>query len=95
MPVTSVPETSVPVTHLLSGLAANPSLPPDLVDRLIAFAVREPDGGDVAAELAGRADLGRARAAALVSGAEESVVRAGSVGWWVVQRCVRLWRRWV
>ncbi|MEU1149666.1 hypothetical protein ACFYO9_28585 [Streptomyces sp. NPDC005863] len=67
------------MTHLLSGLAANPSLPPDLVDRLIAFARTEPDGGDVAAELAGRADLGRARAAALVSGAEESVVRACAV----------------
>lgn len=68
----------MPVTHVLSGLAANPSLPPDLVDRLTAYAVTDPDG-DVAAELAGRADLSRAQAAALVSCVEESAARACAV----------------
>ncbi|MGW7428449.1 hypothetical protein ACWGIN_02765 [Streptomyces sp. NPDC054861] len=52
---------------LLSGLAANPALPPDLVDRLIAVA-----DDDLAADLAARPDLTRAQAVALVSRHEES-----------------------
>lgn len=45
---------------VLSGLAANPALPPELVDRLIEIA-----GPCLAHDLAGRPDLGHAQAAAL------------------------------
>ncbi|MEV7807577.1 hypothetical protein AB0O28_31975 [Microbispora sp. NPDC088329] len=48
--------------HVLCGLAANPALPADLVDRLITVA-----DDDIAADLARRADLTRGQAAALVS----------------------------
>ncbi|WP_432930692.1 hypothetical protein ACQPZZ_09100 [Microbispora sp. CA-135349] len=52
--------------HVLCGLAANPALPADLVDRLITAA-----DDDIAADLAGRADLTRGQAAALVSRVED------------------------
>ncbi|MFC8194508.1 hypothetical protein ACFUTV_03850 [Streptomyces sp. NPDC057298] len=53
----------------LCGLAANPALPPELIDRLIPVA-----DDDIAAELAGRADLSHAQAVALVARFEESAV---------------------
>ncbi|MFI1439262.1 hypothetical protein [Streptomyces fructofermentans] len=56
--------------HVLSGLAANPALPPELVDVLIAKA--DADLGDVLAE---RTDLSRAQALALVARGEERAVR--------------------
>ncbi|MGV9316181.1 hypothetical protein ACWDR0_28950 [Streptomyces sp. NPDC003691] len=56
--------------HLLSGLAANPALPPELVDRLIERA-----DADLADDLACRADLGRAQAVALAARVGESTVR--------------------
>ncbi|MGW1964459.1 hypothetical protein ACWCPD_29975 [Streptomyces sp. NPDC001935] len=48
------------MNHVLSGLAANPALPSELVDRLIAVA-----DGDLARDLAGREDLSHAQAVAL------------------------------
>ncbi|WP_307835216.1 hypothetical protein [Streptomyces adelaidensis] len=60
---------------LLCGLAANPALPSELVDRLTAVADAE-----VAAELAGRADLSRAQAVALASRDEDSAVRLAHAG---------------
>ncbi|MGW0778097.1 hypothetical protein ACWD01_31690 [Streptomyces sp. NPDC002835] len=63
------------MNHALCGLAANPALPPELVDRLIAVA----DDG-IAAELAGRADLSRAQAVALASRVEESAGRLANEG---------------
>ncbi|MER6156717.1 hypothetical protein ABT147_14405 [Streptomyces sp. NPDC001868] len=48
--------------HLLCGLAANPALPSELVDRLVAVADEEVDHG-----LSDRADLSRAQAVALAS----------------------------
>jgi hypothetical protein len=58
------------VNHVLCGLAANPALPPELVDRLVAVA----DDG-IAADLAGRADLSRAQAVVLASRVEEGAGR--------------------
>lgn len=58
------------VNHVLCGLAANPALPVELVDRLIAAA-----DADIAEELAGREDLGRAQVLALVSGVPEGAIR--------------------
>lgn len=55
------------VNDVLCGLAANTALPSELVDRLIAIA-----DADIAADLAGRADLSHAQAIALVSRVEES-----------------------
>jgi hypothetical protein len=55
------------VNHVLCGLAANPSLPPELVDRLIAVA-----DTDIATELAARADLSHAQAVALAARDEDS-----------------------
>ncbi|UUU37290.1 hypothetical protein JIX56_37865 [Streptomyces sp. CA-210063] len=63
------------MNHLLGGLAANPALPSDLVDRLIAVA-----DADVAHDLAGRTDLTRAQALALASRVEESGVRLAYEG---------------
>ncbi|UUU20768.1 hypothetical protein [Streptomyces sp. DSM 40750] len=63
------------MNHLLCGLAANPALPSELVDRLIAVA-----DADVAHDLAGRADLSRAQAVALASRVEESGVRLAYEG---------------
>jgi hypothetical protein len=57
------------VNHVLCGLAANPALPTELVDRLIAVADE-----DIAADLADREDLDRAQAVALASRVEQSVV---------------------
>lgn len=56
--------------HVLHGLAANPALPAELVDRLIAAADE-----DIAAELVERDDLTRAQVMALASHSEDSVVR--------------------
>ncbi|CAD5930634.1 protein of unknown function [Streptomyces sp. KY75] len=61
-----------PVLH---GLAANPSLPPEAVDRLIALA-----DDDLADILACRPDLGRDQAVALVARAEDSAVRLAYEG---------------
>ncbi|MGW3935042.1 hypothetical protein [Streptomyces phaeochromogenes] len=55
------------MNDVLCGLAANTALPSELVDRLIAIA-----DADIAADLAGRADLSHAQAIALVSRVEES-----------------------
>ncbi|MGW0845123.1 hypothetical protein ACWD26_34295 [Streptomyces sp. NPDC002787] len=63
------------VHHLLCGLAANPALPSELVDRLIAVA-----DDDVAHDLAGHADLSRAQAVALVSRVAGSGVRLAYEG---------------
>ncbi|MEU9862556.1 hypothetical protein AB0D99_16960 [Streptomyces sp. NPDC047971] len=63
------------MNHLLCGLAANDALPSELVDRLIAVA-----DTDIAAALAGRADLSRRQAVALVSRVEESAGRLAHEG---------------
>ncbi|MFI1420339.1 hypothetical protein ACH4VX_20620 [Streptomyces sp. NPDC020731] len=55
------------MNHVLCGLAANASLPSELVDRLIADA-------DIALDLAHRADLSHAQAVALASRVGESAV---------------------
>lgn len=57
------------MNHVLCGLAANPSLPSATVDRLIAVA-----DADLAEALAGRADLSRYQAVALVSRVADSAV---------------------
>lgn len=61
--------------HILGGLAANPALPPELVDRLISLA-----NDDIAAGLADRADLSRAQAVALAERVGESAVRLAYAG---------------
>lgn len=63
------------VNHLLCGLARNPALPAELVDRLIPVADE-----DVAAELAGRADLSRAQAVGLSARVAQSAVRLAREG---------------
>ncbi|WP_246203768.1 hypothetical protein [Streptomyces tailanensis] len=63
------------MNHVLCGLAANPALPPELVDRLIAVA-----DDDIAGELAGRTDLSRAQAVALASRDEAIGVRLAYEG---------------
>jgi hypothetical protein len=63
------------VNHVLCGLAANAALPSELVDRLIAVTDAE-----VAADLAGRADLSHAQALALVSRVKDSAVRLAYEG---------------
>ncbi|MEU4930484.1 hypothetical protein AB0G54_28910 [Streptomyces yokosukanensis] len=63
------------MNHVLCGLAANPSLPSELVDRLIALG-----DADVCWELAARADLGRAQVAALAACGEEIAVRLAREG---------------
>jgi hypothetical protein len=63
------------VHHVLCGLAANPALPTDLVDRLIEVA-----DDDIAWDLAGREDLSRAQAVALASRVEDSAVRLAYQG---------------
>ncbi|MFJ9740685.1 hypothetical protein [Streptomyces sp. NPDC101166] len=50
------------MNHVLNGLAANPALPPESVDRLIEVA-----DADLAGRLAGREDLTRAQAVALIT----------------------------
>ncbi|MGW2200022.1 hypothetical protein ACWCSH_47825, partial [Streptosporangium sp. NPDC001682] len=63
------------MNHALCGLAANPALPSELVDRLITTADE-----DIAAGLAEREDLTHAQAAALASRIEQSVVRLAERG---------------
>jgi len=63
------------VNPVLCGLAANAALPSELVDRLIAVA-----DADIAVDLAGRADLSRAQAVALLSRVEESGARLAYEG---------------
>ncbi|MFD4690900.1 hypothetical protein [Streptomyces sp. NPDC058463] len=63
------------MNHVLCGLAANPALPSELVDRLIAVA-----DDDIAMDLAGRADLSRAQAVALASRVEESALQLAYEG---------------
>ncbi|MDO0934188.1 hypothetical protein QQY66_21755 [Streptomyces sp. DG2A-72] len=55
--------------HVLCGLAANPALPTELVDRLIGMA-----DADVASALASREDLSHAQAVALAGLGEETAV---------------------
>lgn len=61
--------------HILCGLASNPALSPELVDRLISIA-----DDDIAANLACRADLGRAQAVALAERVGGSVMRLAYEG---------------
>lgn len=74
------------MNDLLCGLAANPALPSELVDRLIALAVAAPDpsalldpSDDLVTmlieNLAERADLGPAQVAALAAHDEDTAVR--------------------
>ncbi|MFD9723754.1 hypothetical protein [Streptomyces sp. NPDC059072] len=67
------------MNHLLYGLAANPALPPDLLDRMVALLVAaDPDDDDATMldlALGDRTDLGRARAQALASRDEATAVR--------------------
>lgn len=63
------------VDHLLCGLAANPALPAELVDRLIAVA-----DDDIAESLAVRKDLSRAQVAAVAARVPESGVRLAYEG---------------
>ncbi|MDX3536165.1 hypothetical protein PV721_17650 [Streptomyces sp. MB09-01] len=75
------------MNDVLCGLAANPALPPELVDRLVARAVAEPGPSEALVEdcaeellddlvraLAGRADLGRAHVEALAARDEDTAV---------------------
>ncbi|GAA2812249.1 hypothetical protein [Kitasatospora aburaviensis] len=61
--------------HLLYGLAANPALPAELVDRLVAVA-----DTDLAGALACRPDLSPAQVTALASRHEEAAVRLAYAG---------------
>ncbi|MFF4974765.1 hypothetical protein [Streptomyces sp. NPDC001083] len=61
--------------HVLCGLAANPALSAELVDRLISVA-----DDHIAASLAGRADLSRTQAVALAERVEGSAVRLAYEG---------------
>lgn len=61
--------------HILCGLAANPALPSELVDRLISIA-----DDDIATHLACRADLSRAQAVALAERVDQSAVQLAYEG---------------
>ncbi|WP_053703772.1 hypothetical protein [Streptomyces sp. WM6368] len=61
--------------HLLCGLAANPALPSELVDRLVSAA-----DDDIATALARRADLSRAQAVALAERVGGSAVHLAHEG---------------
>ncbi|MFE9699399.1 hypothetical protein [Streptomyces sp. NPDC006270] len=63
------------MNHVLCGLAANVSLPSELVDRLIAVADSE-----IAADLAHRVDLSHAQAVVLASRVEEGAVSLAYAG---------------
>lgn len=63
------------MNHVLCGLAANVSLPSELVDRLIAVADAE-----IAVDLAHRADLSHAQAVVLASRVKESAVSLAYAG---------------
>ncbi|WP_409238777.1 hypothetical protein [Streptomyces sp. PA5.6] len=65
------------MTYVLRGLAANPALPTELVDRLIAVA--DADSG-TADDLAARADLTRPQAIALAARVAESAVPLAYAG---------------
>ncbi|MEV7139335.1 hypothetical protein [Streptomyces tauricus] len=65
--------------HILCGLAANPALPSELVDRLISQA-DDDLAEDLADDLACRADLSRAQALALAGRVEEGAVRLAYEG---------------
>ncbi|MFD5714816.1 hypothetical protein ACFWHW_31395 [Streptomyces pharetrae] len=63
--------------HVLCGLAANPALPAELIDRLIDVA-----DSDLAGDLADRTDLSREQASALAARSEEAammLVRSGGL----------------
>ncbi|WP_327733832.1 DUF2336 domain-containing protein [Streptomyces nojiriensis] len=71
------------MNHLLCGLAANPALPPELVDRLLTLALREagtePDterdyADELLRDLAGRTDLRRDQVRALAAYEEGTAV---------------------
>ncbi|MFB7368269.1 hypothetical protein ACFC0D_00235 [Streptomyces sp. NPDC056222] len=64
---------------VLRGLAANTSLPSELVDRLITVADTDTDT-DIAAALAGRSDLSQAQAVELASRFEENAGRLAHEG---------------
>ncbi|WP_326586439.1 hypothetical protein [Streptomyces sp. NBC_01294] len=79
------------MNSLLCGLAANPALPPELVDRLIALAVATPGPTDffdpsdhlvstLVRNLAERADLGPAQVAALAARDEDTAVQLARHG---------------
>ncbi|MEV0092614.1 hypothetical protein [Streptomyces sp. NPDC050738] len=57
--------------HILRGLATNPALPPELVDRLISLA---DDDNELAWYLDGREDLSRTQVSAVAARAEGSAV---------------------
>ncbi|WP_225823865.1 hypothetical protein [Streptomyces naphthomycinicus] len=61
--------------HILCGLAANPALSSELVDRLISIA-----DDDIALHLACRADLSRAQAVALAERCDENAVQLAWLG---------------
>ncbi|MFF3581223.1 hypothetical protein [Streptomyces mirabilis] len=63
------------MNHILSGLAANPALPSELVDRLITVADDE-----IAIELAARPDLSHAQALALAARDEGTAVHLAYEG---------------
>ncbi|MFI9325677.1 hypothetical protein ACIGXI_38670 [Kitasatospora aureofaciens] len=63
------------MNHVLYGLAANPALPCELVDRLIAVA-----DADLAEALACRPDLSHAQVTALASRFEEAAIRLAYEG---------------
>ncbi|MCX5589406.1 hypothetical protein [Streptomyces erythrochromogenes] len=79
------------MNRLLCGLAANPALPPELVDRLIALATAAPDPSDPADpsdyladvlvwHLCERTDLGPAQVAALAALDEDTPARLARDG---------------
>ncbi|MFE5770075.1 hypothetical protein ACFQ7O_17145 [Streptomyces sp. NPDC056485] len=63
--------------HLLPGLAANPALPAELLDRLIEHAARDPETAEALSE---RTDLGPARACALAAHDEDAAARLARAG---------------
>ncbi|MFJ8637108.1 hypothetical protein [Streptomyces sp. NPDC093568] len=63
------------MNHVLHGLAANPSLPPELIDRLITVA--DPD---LSSELAARTDLTPAQLATLATRGDEIAVQLAYEG---------------
>ncbi|WP_328622352.1 hypothetical protein [Streptomyces sp. NBC_00354] len=76
--------------HLLAGLAANPALPAELLDRLIAGLLArtasdvdkgpDEDDADLARALSERTDLGPARVATLAAGDEDAALRLAHAG---------------
>ncbi|MEV6733207.1 MULTISPECIES: hypothetical protein [unclassified Streptomyces] len=76
--------------HLLSGLAANPALPAELLDRLIAGLLArsasdadtgpDEDDADLAQALGERTDLGPARVAALAASDEDAALHLAHAG---------------